>query len=123
MNSDDVTVDLTEAQASELMDLMHQYDAAIGHNMTDPAVWFGNHVSMYVKALALDATMEAHGFRMRKSIGTRRSSLQACENYLGWAPSARDILGEVSRLVAVPPYIADAIRHAQGRPQSQDGRA
>jgi hypothetical protein len=45
-------------------------------------------------------------------------TLQAFESYLGWKPTANDILKEVSRYVTVPPYIAEAIRRDMERLQS-----
>jgi hypothetical protein len=78
--AEDVPVDLSAEQASELMKLRAIYSNAIGHNISDPTVWFGNHINNYLSALALDATIDAHGLQMQKSTHTRRDTLHVSGN-------------------------------------------
>jgi hypothetical protein len=104
------SIGLSDDQARELMQLRFSYQDRIGYNLSDPAVWFGNHLSNYLSALYLEATAENHHHTMRRVPKLRRSTLAAFASYLKRPPTADDLIAELGRFVTVPEFAAEAIR-------------
>jgi hypothetical protein len=94
MSSDPSSIGLSEQQAGQSVQLWNEYQSRIGFNVSDPAVWFGNHLSNCLSALCLDAPVENHRLKTRRSIQLRRDSMLAFESYLGRTPTVDDLVKE-----------------------------
>jgi hypothetical protein len=105
-------VGLSEAQTSELLQLKDHYQLSMTRSTSDPAVWFGNNMSGYLGLLAIGAACENQGYKRiaERSTKLRRDSMRAFESYLRRRPSPDDLLQELSKVAAVPLFIAEAIR-------------
>jgi hypothetical protein len=110
MNRNPGTIGLSDEQSRQLMQLRNDYQSRIGYNLADPAIWFGNHVSNYLVALCLDAAIDNHKLKTRRSTQLRRDSILAFESYLERTPVADDLIEELGRFVTVPEFAAEAIR-------------
>lgn len=110
MRSISSAIQFTDEQIRQLIKLKNAYQARLGHNVADLQVWFGTHLTIYLSALALEAEGKSHGLKIRPSTTHRRASVRAFATYLGRKPSGDDIIEELSRIVAVPDFIADVIR-------------
>ena len=104
---------LTMDQADELGDLIEQYGEAIGPLKTLPPT-FGDCVLMYLRTLWLHAEMERFPKRFGRSMAKLRKErapwLRRMANDLRRQPSADDLLQQLGRFVAVPEFVARAIR-------------
>lgn len=108
---------MTDLQVRELMKLSDFYSLIIGHDVSIPSIWFGNHVGSYLRMVGYASEVKrikrpsrrfaslAEGFDKE-----RRLSLRAFKSYLRRDATADDIIQELSRLVAVPEFISNAIR-------------
>lgn len=109
-------IKLSETQRHELEEMRKQYQATIGFDVSDPAVWFGTHLSSYITGLLLDLESEHVGSKtgttriQKQAAKIRRDTLIAFQNYFGRKPLAEDIIQELARVLTVPDYIAEAIR-------------
>ena len=111
MKKDEGKVGLTSEQARAVFELSHNYVRHLGFDVSKPEVWFGNHLGNYLSMLAVDAEIENSGHRVKKSVGLRRDTLKAFENYLGHPPTADDLLNPLSQAMGkIDDAIADAIR-------------
>lgn len=109
MSRDPTVFSLTDNQINELLELREQYQLSIGYDISDPVVWFRNHLSGYLSTLALAATVENHKLRFRNLSPLRIDSMRAFESYLGRQPTAEDLIQELSLFTTVPDYLAEAI--------------
>src|SRR4051812_35094080 len=108
--SDPANTGLSLAQADEVMRLRQEYQSRVGHRVSDPDVWYRNHLALYLGLLALDAASEGHGPVTRRAAGMRRDSAHAFASYLEHQATAEDLISELSREITVPDFLAEAIR-------------
>jgi hypothetical protein len=110
MNSESTGIGLSADQARELHAFRNQYQTSIAQNLSGQALQFGNQLGNYLSALAIHAVIGDDAPQTANVIHLRRLALRAFHGYLRRKPTAEDLLQELTRVVAVPTYIADAIR-------------
>jgi len=111
MKEDEAKIGLTSEQARELFELSHNYMGQMGFDVSNPEVWFAQHLGNYLSMLALDAEIENSGHSVKKSVGLRRETMTAFESYLGHPPTADDLLNPLSQATGkIDDAIADAVR-------------
>jgi hypothetical protein len=124
MSKNPISIGLSDEQANQLMRLQFAYQAVIGHNISDPAVWFGCHLGIYLSALCVGAAVENQQPRgsarlQREALRHRQNAMRAFHTYLGRTPTADDLINELAQRVAVPDFVAEAIRRDIARPPSK----
>jgi hypothetical protein len=111
MKNEENKIGLTTDQARKLIELSEECMKMVVSEESDVDQDFKKYLGRYLSALAIDAESENKNYNLRKMVSVRKKAIKAINNYLGYSPTADDLLNRLFSIAGNIDYpIANAIK-------------